>query len=218
MKLNKQLLFKFNNKKNFNYNDFYVTKSNFYAFNLINNWPKWEKNIINIHGEKFSGKSHLSEIFREKYKAKIFFEKDINENFFKTIKIHENLVLDNFENKTSEKLIYTLFNFVDQDNKYLIINSRVPIVKMSYKLKDLTSRIKTCLLVEISKPDDDLIYALILKYCSDKQIKIDKKLIEYIIKRIDRSYGKIFNFIYKLDKMSLLKKKPIDLKIIKQLI
>ena len=43
-------------------------------------------------------------------------------------------------------------------------------------------------------------------------------LIEYIIKRIDRSYGKIFNFIYKLDKMSLLKKKPIDLKIIKQLI
>tara|TARA_B100000941_G_scaffold258537_1_gene209003 strand:- start:282 stop:938 length:657 start_codon:yes stop_codon:yes gene_type:complete len=218
MKLNKQLLFKFNNKKNFNYNDFYVTKSNFYAFNLVNNWPKWEKNIINIHGEKFSGKSHLSEIFREKYKAKIFFEKDINENFFKTIKIHENLVLDNFENKTSEKLIYTLFNFVDQDNKYLIINSRVPIVKMSYKLKDLTSRIKTCLLVEISKPDDDLIYALILKYCSDKQIKIDKKLIEYIIKRIDRSYGKIFNFIYKLDKMSLLKKKPIDLKIIKQLI
>ena len=218
MKLNKQLLFKFNNKKNFNYNDFYVTKSNFYAFNLVNNWPKWEKNIINIHGEKFSGKSHLSEIFREKYKAKIFFEKDINENFFKTIKIHENLVLDNFENKTSEKLIYTLFNFVDQDNKYLIINSRVPIVKMSYKLKDLTSRIKTCLLVEISKPDDDLIYALILKYCSDKQIKIDKKLIEYIIKRIDRSYGKIFNFIYKLDKMSLLKKKPIYLKIINQLI
>ena len=218
MKLNKQLLFKFNNKKNFNYNDFYVTKSNFYAFNLVNNWPKWEKNIINIHGEKFSGKSHLSEIFREKYKAKIFFEKDINENFFKTIKIHENLVLDNFENKTSEKLIYTLFNFVDQDNKYLIINSRVPIVKMSYKLKDLSSRIKNCLLVEISKPDDDLIYALILKYCSDKQIKIDKKLIEYIIKRIDRSYGKIFNFIYKLDKMSLLKKKPIDLKIIKQLI
>ena len=191
-----QQLINFQFEKNYKKDDFYVSKSNFFDFSLLDSWPKWEKNIINIHGEKFSGKSHLSEIFREKYKAKIFFEKDINENFFKTIKIHENLVLDNFENKTSEKLIYTLFNFVDQDNKYLIINSRVPIVKMSYKLKDLTSRIKTCLLVEISKPDDDLIYALILKYCSDKQIKIDKKLIEYIIKRIDRSYGKIFNFIY----------------------
>ena len=89
---------------------------------------------------------------------------------------------------------------------------------MNYKLEDLVSRIKNCILAEISKPDDDLIYALILKYCSDKQIKIDKKLIDFIIKRIDRSYGKIFNFIYKLDNMSLVKKKPIDLKIIKQLI
>ena len=91
-------------------------------------------------------------------------------------------------------------------------------IKMNYKLEDLISRIKNCILAEISKPDDDLIYALILKYCSDKQIKIDKKLIDFIIKRIDRSYGKIFNFIYKLDNMSLVKKKPIDLKIIKQLI
>ena len=218
MKKNKQLLFEFNNKNNFNYNDFYVTNSNFYAFKLVNNWPKWEKNVINIYGEKFSGKSHLSQIFKEKYKAKIFFEKDITDKFFKTIKIHENLVLDNFENKTNEKLIYTLFNIVDQDNKYLIINSRIPMVKMNYKLNDLISRIKNCILAEISKPDDDLIYALILKYCSDKQIKIDKKLIDFIIKRIDRSYGKIFNFIYKLDKMSLVKKKPINLKIIKQLI
>ena len=218
MKKNKQLLFEFNNKNNFNYNDFYVTNSNFYAFKLVNNWPKWEKNVINIYGEKFSGKSHLSQIFKEKYKAKIFFEKDITDKFFKTIKIHENLVLDNFENKTNEKLIYTLFNIVDQDNKYLIINSRIPMVKMNYKLNDLISRIKNCILAEISKPDDDLIYALILKYCSDKQIKIDKKLIDFIIKRIDRSYGKIFNFIYKLDKMSLVKKKPIDLKTIKQLI
>lgn len=177
-----------------------------------------EKNVINIFGEKFSGKSHLSEIFKDKYKAKIFSEKDINDKFFNNIKIHENLVLDNFENKTNEKLIYTLFNIVDQDNKYLIINSRIPMIKMNYKLEDLISRIKNCILAEISKPDDDLIYALILKYCSDKQIKIDKKLIDFIIKRIDRSYGKIFNFIYKLDNMSLVKKKPIDLKIIKQLI
>ena len=43
--------------------------------------------------------------------------------------------------------------------------------------------------------DDNLIYALLIKYLSDRQINIDKKLIEYIIKRIDRSYEKIFLFI-----------------------
>jgi len=37
-----------------------------------------------------------------------------------------------------------------------------------------------------------------------------------VIKRIDRSYGKIFDFIYKIDEMSLKKKKSINLKIIKE--
>ena len=61
-------------------------------------------------------------------------------------------------------------------------------------------------------------YALLLKNFSDRQILIDKKLINYTIKRIDRSYGKIFEFIYKIDEMSLKKKKPIDLKIIKEVL
>ena len=45
---------------------------------------------------------------------------------------------------------------------------------------------------------------------------IDKKLIEYIIKRIDRSYEKIFLFIHKIDKLSLKKGKPINLATIKE--
>ena len=40
-------------------------------------------------------------------------------------------------------------------------------------------------------------FALILKNFSDRQIFVDKKLIDFIIKRIDRSYDKIFDFIYK---------------------
>ena len=59
-------------------------------------------------------------------------------------------------------------------------------------------------------------FALILKNLSDRQIYIDKKIIHFIIKRIDRSYGKIFDFIYKIDGISLKRKKPIDFKIIKE--
>ena len=61
-------------------------------------------------------------------------------------------------------------------------------------------------------------YALILKNLSDRQILIDKKLIDFIIKRIDRSYGKISEFIYKIDEISLKKKKPINLKTIKEIL
>ena len=61
-------------------------------------------------------------------------------------------------------------------------------------------------------------FALLLKNLSDRQILIDKKLVNYIIKRIDRSYGKIFDFIYKIDEISLKKKKSIDLKIVKEVL
>ena len=61
-------------------------------------------------------------------------------------------------------------------------------------------------------------FALILKNLSDRQITLDKKLIDYIIKRIERSYDKIFDFIYKIDRISLKKKKSIDFKIIKEVL
>ena len=66
MKNLNQLLFNFNYSQNFNYDDFFVSKSNYFAFQLIEKWPKWEKNILNIYGEKFSGKSHLANIFCNK--------------------------------------------------------------------------------------------------------------------------------------------------------
>ena len=53
---------------------------------------------------------------------------------------------------------------------------------------------------------------------NSKKIFIDKKLINYIIKRIERTYSKIFDFIYKIDELSLKKKKPIDFKIIKEVL
>ena len=91
-------------------------------------------------------------------------------------------------------------------------------MKIDFSLPDLISRTKNFLLQNIEKPDDKLIFALILKNLSDRQIFIDKKLINFIIKRIERSYGKIFDFIYKVDELSLKKKKPIDFKLIKEIL
>ncbi len=213
-----QLLLNFKFSKNFQKDDFFVSKSNFFAYNLINSWPNWEKNILNICGETCCGKSHLSKIFKSKYDARIIDETDVNNEIFKNLKLHENIILENFDNKIDETLFYSIFNFVDQNNKYLIINSTKPLINFKFKLDDLTSRIKNCLLAQITYPDDDLLFALILKNFSDKQIKIDKKLIDYIVKRIDRSYRKISEFIYKLDELSLKKKVPINLKTIKEII
>jgi len=213
-----QLLLNFNYKQNFHNDDFYVSKSNFYAFELIEKWPNWEKNILNIYGEKYSGKTHLANIFLKKNKAKKVNEEYLNDEILKEFKLYENIVIDNFKNITEERILYSIFNLIDQDNKFLLINSVVPINEINFKLKDLRSRSKNCLFAKIDEPDDELIFAIILKSFSDRQINIDKKLIDFVIKRIDRSYGKISDFIYKVDELSLKKKKPIDFKTIKEIL
>ena len=213
-----QLLLKFDIKKNFNNHDFFVSESNFFAFNLIDKWPKWEKKILNISGENFSGKTHLANIFKSKSNALFLNENEINDEIFKKIKLYESVIIDGFLNKLDENIIYSIFNLVDQDSKYLLVNSNIPLNKINFKLPDLVSRSKNSLLAKIDPPDDELIFALILKNFSDRQIKLEKQIIEFIVNRIERSYSKISEFIYKVDELSLKKKKPINLKTIKEIL
>jgi chromosomal replication initiation ATPase DnaA len=140
----------------------------------------------------------------------------LNDENLKSIKPYQNIVLEDLDLNINEKLIYSLINIIDQDNKFLIITSIKPISEINFQLEDLRSRTKNCIFANIQNPDDELMFALVLKNLSDRQITLDKKLIDFIIKRIERSYGKIFEFIYKIDKISLKKKKSIDFKIINE--
>ncbi len=213
-----QLLLELDHKITFNEHDFYLSKSNSNAFNLINRWPNWDKKILNLSGEKFSGKSHLANIFKLKSKAFYINGKNINNSIFKSIKLFESIIIDDFEECKEEEILYSIFNLIDQDNKYMLINSVRPINKIKFNLPDLSSRSKNCIYAQIENPDDELLFAIILKNFSDRQIKIEKKIINFIISRIDRSYRKIDEFIYKIDELSLKKKKPINLKTIKEIL
>ena len=213
-----QQIIEFNYEHNFKDEDFYASKSNIHILNLLNNWPKWEKNFLNISGEKLSGKTHLVNIFLKKFKGFKVEAQDFTNDTFKKIKIYENIILENLDGSFNEKLFFALLNIIDQDNKYLIVTSIKPIVNFKFKLIDLRSRLNNFLLFNIEKPDDELIFALIIKNLSDRQISLEKKFIDFIIKRIDRSYSKIFDFIYKIDQISLKKKKSIDLKMIKEVL
>ena len=213
-----QQIIKFDYEENFKNEDYYISKNNKHIFDLLMQWPKWDKNFLNISGEKFSGKTHLMNIFINKFQGIKLEAKSLDNEKIKEIKLNQNIILENLDEKVDENLVYSLINSIELDNKYLIVTSCKSIVDINFKLIDLRSRTKNFLLYNIPKPDDELIFALLLKNFSDRQISIEEKLINYIIKRIDRSYGKIFDFIYKIDEMSLKKKKSIDIKIIKEVL
>ena len=216
--MNDQLILKFPTYQAYKVEDFYVSPSNQEAYDLINSWPRWIKRTVNIFGPSGSGKSHLASILKNKTSSLQIDSNNLNDETFLKFKTKEALIIENLDEKISEKLLFSLWNIALQDNKYLLITSKKPINLYKFKLKDLISRINASLIIGIKLPSDDLISVILAKNFSDKQIKVEKKHIDYIIKRIDRSYEKISQFILTLDKYSLKKGSPFGLKLIKDVL
>ena len=211
-----QLIFKFPFKANYFEEDFYVSENNFEAYKLIESWPKWSSKFINIFGPSGCGKTHLANIFTRKFNSFFIKASNLNNNNLSTIKVKECLIIDEYKNNIEEKLFYSILNQSHLSNQYIIVNSVKPIQSFELKLNDLKSRFSSFVNIAINLPTDELIRVIISKNFSDKQVKIESKLLEYIIKNIDRSYEAIFDLIDKLDDTSLSAGKSININLIKK--
>ena len=216
--MSQQLIFNFPFKKTYLSQDFYVSKNNFNAFKLIESWPQWPSRFINIFGPIGCGKTHLANILSSKINSLIISSNKIDENIINQFKTKECLIIDDFDNDIDENLLYSIINLANQDNKYLIISSPISLKKFKIKLNDLNSRFTSFIEVGIDLPTDDLVKVILTKNFSDKQITISKKNIDYILNNIDRSYEKINLFSSLIDNLSLEKGKPINLKLIKDVL
>jgi chromosomal replication initiation ATPase DnaA len=213
-----QLIFNFPFTTNYFEEDFFVSSSNFEAYKLIETWPKWPSRNINIYGPTGCGKSHLANILKKKINSFFINASDVSNNSLALIKLKECLIIDNYENNIEENLLYTIINQTHQSNQYVIINSDQPISSLEIKLEDLKSRLNSFSKITIDLPTDDLIKVVLTKNFSDKQIQIDNKLIDFILKHINRSYEDIFNFIKKIDELSLSTGKSININLIKKVL
>jgi chromosomal replication initiation ATPase DnaA len=213
-----QLIFKFPFKTNYYEEDFYVSTNNFSAYKLIESWPKWSGRHINIFGPHGCGKTHLANIFKKKINSYFIRSTELNDSSLPLIKLKECLIIDNYNNNIEENLFYSILNQSNQCNQYVIINSLKPIKLSSVKLNDLKSRFDNFIDIGIDLPTDDLIRVILTKNFSDKQVKMEAKLLEYILKNIIRSYEAIFDLIDKVDSISLSTGKSININLIKKVL
>ena len=213
-----QLIFKFPFKTNYLEKDFFVSSNNFEAYKLIESWPDWSSKWINIYGPLGCGKTHLTNILKNKLKLLNVDAREFNEKINLQLEKYECLVIENFDNNIDEKLLYSSLNHIKQLNKNILINSRKSIKDFDVKLIDLKSRLNSFLDLSINLPTDDLIRVIILKSFSDKQINISSNNLEYILKNIDRSYEKISKFTKDIDDISLSTGKSIKINLIKKVL
>ena len=214
-----QLIFKFPFKTKYYEQDFYVSSNNFSAYKLIENWPNWSNKWLNVFGSTGSGKTHLSKILEKKIKnIEIINAKAVEENIIDKLENLQCLIIDNYENNIDQKFLYSLLNQSKQLENFILINSIKPVSDFKYDLPDLKSRLDSFLFIGIDLPTDDLLNVIITKSFSDKQVELDPKVSDFIIKNVDRSYDKMFKFLKEVDELSLSSGKPININLIKKVL
>ena len=214
-----QLVFKFPFKTKYFEQDFYVSSNNFSAYKLIESWPNWPGKWLNIFGDHGSGKTHLSKILEKKIdKIKLIEASSINDEIINQLNHLDCLIIENFKNNIEEKLFYSILNQSKQLENFILVNSVTSLKKNNFILRDLKSRVNSFLDIGIELPTDDLLKVIISKSFSDKQIDLSPKISEYIIKNIDRSYKKIFEFVKVIDETSLSSGKSININLIKKVL
>ena len=214
-----QLIFKFPFKTKYYEQDFYVSSNNFSAYKLIENWPNWSNKWLNVFGSTGSGKTHLSKILEKKIKnIEIINAKAVEENIIDKLEKLQCLIIDNYENNIDQKFLYSLLNQSKQLENFILINSIKPVSDFKYDLPDLKSRLDSFLFIGIDLPTDDLLNVIITKSFSDKQVELDPKVSDFIIKNVDRSYDKMFKFLKEVDELSLSSGKPININLIKKVL
>ena len=208
-----QFFFNYDLRPNFSINDYFVGSSNIDAYNLLIN--NINSNNIFLIGPSKSGKTHLSLIWQNKFKAIIY----DNTNVKQILDNNFNVIIDNIFNNINEEEIFHIINHCSSTNCNILVTSNINLNEYTFQLKDLSSRLKTFINVNIDLPDDELLVNLMAKLFHDKQIIVkNPEIFHYIIKRVHRSYEKIFHLIDKIDKLLMKKNKQLTIPLIKELI
>ena len=222
MKNSKQLYFEMPNKTSLGVEDYIVTDSNNFAFDLIAKMIKGEINFGLISGPPYSGKTHLSKILiksASNYKSS-YIDRDY-QNILDIFEASDILILENIDkvkHDKAEKDLFHIINLVKENNKKLLMTSRKSISEIDLSLKDLKSRLNSTLEAKIKEPDDQLMELILIKIFNDKQLKINPNVIDFLMSRLVRSYKSINLFIEKIDKFSLEKGKKITIPLINDLL
>ena len=209
-----QKTFDFNIKENYGNDDFFVSNSNSLTHKVLLNIKTPEKYIY-LKGPSKSGKTHIGQIWQKINNAILFNYSDYN----MILDQKKNVFVDNFSLNVDEEKLFHLINHCYSNNLNILVTSELSSTEQKFKLSDLSSRLKTFYFAEIFNPDDELLNNLLIKLLHDRQIHINNdEIFSFITKRIARTYLAIYNFVDRIDKLSLSKKKKITIPLIKELL
>ena len=216
--VNQQLILNLRSLPSMDRNDYFVSEVNKEAVSWLDSWPNWTTFGFIVCGPLGSGKSHLAQVLKTLSHGDIIEAKDISNKNIDQLSEKKCLIIENLESLTSETLLFHLYNMLLENKNNLMLTSKFNVSQINFELPDLKSRLLSMPQVNIGFPDDRLLKNLLIKQFLDKGILVEMDVIDYLIKRIDRSFEAISKLVAKIDFKSLEKAKKITIPFIKNTI
>jgi len=202
----KQIPLELPHKPSFEMADFIVSASNEAAFAVVDSWPDWPHHAIALVGPAASGKTHLAKAWAKRAGAVEVSPADE----IQALPPGSNVLVDGADAADrNDDTLFHLFNWTKETGGHLLLTGRTAPNLWDAKLPDLRSRLATLPVSEIREPDDHLLMVLLVKLFSDRQLQVDLAVVDYIIRRIERSFTAAKDLVDAIDRDALADKRKI---------
>ena len=206
----RQLAFALPHAESFTRDNFLEGPANAAGLALIDSWPDWPNRIMQLVGPEGSGKSHLAAIWAEQAGARSTSAHALTAAAVPGALATGALVVDDLKSSdVDERALFHLLNLAREEGASILITSRVPLSALQIELHDLRSRLRAIPTVLLLPPDDQLFRALIVKFCTDRQLGVDESVVSYLTTRIERSYAAVRQVVELLDAEALRLGRPV---------
>ncbi|MEI5677404.1 MULTISPECIES: DnaA regulatory inactivator HdaA [unclassified Mesorhizobium] len=189
--------------------DLVVSQANAQAVSLVDRWPDWPSPVVVLAGPAGSGKSHLAAIWRDTSHALPLKAADIEKHVAEIDGTRPVVIDDADDRLLDENGLFHLINQVRATGTQLLLTSRRFPAAWGVTLPDLASRLKAAATIEIDEPDDLLLAGVITKLFADRQIEVDQNVVQFLVRRIERSLSTAIRVVDRLDRAALEQKTRI---------
>ena len=206
----RQLAFALPHTESLSRDDFLEGPSNAAALALIDGWPDWPNRIMQLTGPEGSGKSHLASIWAEVAGARSTTAHALTAAAVPGALATGALVVEDLNpSGFDERALFHLMNLAREDEAFVLLTARLPLASIEVELRDLRSRLRAVPAVTLQPPDDRMFRALIVKFCSDRQLGIDETVVNYLATRVERSFVAARRTVELLDAEALRLGRPV---------
>lgn len=197
---------------------FLVSQSNAMAVAWIDKWPEWPQPLLVLAGPQGSGKSHLADVWRTRANALIGEAADLTGAAVPALLQADALVLENIHRTRDHAALFHLLNFARENTKALLLTSARTTHTLGFPLADLASRLNAAPQAVLDEPDDALLIQLIAKLFDERGVHVGADMIDYIIKRIDRSAAAARDAVERIDRHALSHTKRLNIGVLREVL